>query len=67
MTNERSNYIKRFLNIFTLMHFEYFADAEKELTAVLDTADTGDESTHAKPIAKLITHWVTDLQKEKNA
>lgn len=65
MTAQQQNLIKRFLNIFTLMHFSYFTEAEKELNDVIDINDTNNDITHAKPIAKLVLNWVADAKQEQ--
>lgn len=66
MTATQQNLIKRFLNVFTLMHFNYLADAEKELNEILETPDAHKDSHHAKPVAKLVAHWVADAKEQKN-
>lgn len=66
MTTAPQNFIKRFLNVFTLLHFEYFADAEKELHEVMESPDTAKDSHHAKPIANLVLNWVKDTQQEQS-
>lgn len=66
MTTPQQNLITRFLNVFTLMHFNYLTDAEKELNEILETPDDHKDSHHAKPVAKLVAHWVADTAKEQN-
>jgi len=66
MTTTPNTFMKRFLNVFTLLHFGYFADAEKELNDVIEAPDEVKDSQHAKPIANLVLNWVKDTQKEQS-
>ena len=65
MTAKRHTFIQRFLNIFTLMHFDYFDDAEKELNEIVSANDTHKDINHAKPIANLVLNWVADTKQEQ--
>lgn len=66
MSEPQINFLKRFLNIFTLMHFNYFEEATKELNELINAPDAYKDSAYAKPIANLLLNWVKDTQEDKN-
>lgn len=68
MTNSQSNTFKLFLNVFTLLHFDYLDDAEKELNALLDNnmpLTPADHKGYCRDVAQTLLGWIQTIKKEK--
>lgn len=65
----QTNPFKIFLNTFTLLHFEYYDEAAKELAAFLDkdlSFMAKEEREFATAIAKTLQDWVTHARAERD-
>lgn len=65
MNETQMRQCKVFLNVFTLMHFGYFDDAQRELNDVINSEDKDSDSDYAKQFAQLLLKWVHNITREK--
>lgn len=65
MNETQMRQCKVFLNVFTLMHFGYFDDAQRELNDVINSEDKDSDSDYAKQFAQLLLKWVNNITREK--
>lgn len=65
----QTNPFKIFLNTFTLLHFQYYDDAAKEITAFLSkdlSFMPAQEREFATAIAKTLQDWVAHSRAKRN-